>query len=75
MNFKIIPISGTSIPEESKKPTSPNDAEILRKCLKENKGDKTKCKSKVEAFKSAVASSPTIIPSSRILRAGSITDV
>lgn len=30
-----------------------NIAEALRKCMEENKGDRTKCKSVVDAFKSS----------------------
>lgn len=62
--------------EEAKKPSHLGYAEIMKKCLEENKGDKTKCQSQIEAFKSAASSPPTPKPpSSRILRKGSLTDV
>ncbi|KAJ8441517.1 hypothetical protein Cgig2_026318 [Carnegiea gigantea] len=62
--------------EEAKKPSHLGYAEIMKKCLEENKGDKTKCQSQIEAFKSAASSPPTLKPPpSRILRRGSLTDV
>ncbi|OIT07322.1 hypothetical protein A4A49_00154, partial [Nicotiana attenuata] len=45
------------------------DIEALKKCLEENKGDNTKCKSLVEAFKSSSRIRPMR------LRTGSWTDV
>ncbi|KMT20479.1 hypothetical protein BVRB_1g004670 [Beta vulgaris subsp. vulgaris] len=70
--------SGRPKSAEEKKPSKLSDAEILRKCLEDNKGDKTKCKSKIEAFKFAATSppSPKQPPSQNIfLRSGSLTDV
>ncbi|CAK9134409.1 unnamed protein product [Ilex paraguariensis] len=47
--------------------------EALRKCLEENKGDTTKCRSVVEAFKSSTPPRKPIRPLR--LRSGSLTDV
>uniref|UniRef100_A0A803M2W5 Uncharacterized protein n=1 Tax=Chenopodium quinoa TaxID=63459 RepID=A0A803M2W5_CHEQI len=65
------------IPKEAKKPSSLTDAQVLRKCLEDNKGDKIKCKSKIEAFKSAASSPPSLkpLPNSRLLTRASLTDV
>lgn len=53
-------------------------ADELVKCLEENKGDNTKCKDKVEAFRSSSSSSSSSHrkPLTPIkLRSGSLTDV
>lgn len=50
-----------------------NEEAILKKCLEENKGDSTNCKSKVEAFKSSSSPKKPITPLR--LRSGSLTDV
>jgi len=39
----------------TKKIASSCDVEALKKCLEENKGDHSKCKSQVEAFRSSCA--------------------
>ncbi|KAK9757953.1 hypothetical protein RND81_01G196000 [Saponaria officinalis] len=80
MNFKIIPISENPKKKggvESKTAIIASDVEILRKCLEENKGNKIKCKSKVEAFKFAALSppKPEFLPSSRFSKFASLTDV
>ncbi|KAA8520635.1 hypothetical protein F0562_014890 [Nyssa sinensis] len=56
--------------------------EALKRCLEQNKGDNTKCKSLVEAFKSPSSPPPPPPPSSSKkpvtplrLRSGSLTDV
>ena len=59
-----------------KKILSQGKADGLKKCLEENKGDNTKCKDKVEAFRSSSPSSPPRKPFTPIkLRSGSLTDV
>nr|GLL40622.1 uncharacterized protein LOC109184741 [Ipomoea trifida] len=47
----------------------------LKKCLEENKGDHAKCKSVIEALKSAVVSPKKRVLSPLRLRVGSLTDV
>ncbi|KAA8516050.1 hypothetical protein F0562_019229 [Nyssa sinensis] len=47
--------------------------EALKRCLELNKGDQTKCKSVVEAFKSPSSSKKPLTPLR--LRSGSLTDV
>lgn len=49
--------------------------EALEKCLKEHKGDATKCKSIFEAFNSSSSSSPNKPITPLMLRSGSLTDV
>ncbi|KAK3194794.1 hypothetical protein Dsin_026104 [Dipteronia sinensis] len=62
---------------EAEKTMSVNEAEALKKCLEENKGEDKKhdkCKSKVEAFQSTSSppKKPQLWP---LLRSGSLTDV
>ena len=65
------------ISKEERIPSLLTNAEVLKKCLDDNNGDYTKCKSKIEAFKSATSSPPTVkLPTpSRILTRTSLTDV
>ncbi|WRX10606.1 hypothetical protein QQP08_003093 [Theobroma cacao] len=64
---------GGGIDETEKKTLVQGKAEALEKCLEENKGDNTKCKAKVEAFRSS--SSPKKPLKSLRLRSGLLTDV
>ncbi|KAF9613952.1 hypothetical protein IFM89_013487 [Coptis chinensis] len=86
-----------NVPEDStfqygkrrgKKVMSPCDVEALKKCLEENKGDRSKCQSQVEAFKDSCSlkkpksdssSEPTTgatrKPSTVKIRRGVISDV
>ncbi|OMO78778.1 hypothetical protein CCACVL1_14127 [Corchorus capsularis] len=68
---------GTGIDVTEKKTLSDQGkAGSLEKCLEENKGDDTKCKAKVEAFKSSSSSSPQRKPLTPLkLRSGSFSDV
>lgn len=60
---------------DTQKTMSQEEVDALKKCLEENKGDHTKCKSKIDAFQSSSASSPRRpLPRLR-LRSGSLTDV
>ncbi|KAL8050885.1 hypothetical protein ABFX02_06G108700 [Erythranthe guttata] len=45
--------SETGSSNSRKTMTSPCDVDALRKCLAENKGDRRKCQSHIEAFKNA----------------------
>ncbi|KAK8502950.1 hypothetical protein V6N13_100247 [Hibiscus sabdariffa] len=47
---------------------------LLEKCLEENKGDKSKCKDKVEALRSSSSSAAKPLRPLR-LRSGSLSDV
>uniref|UniRef100_A0A7N0SV41 Uncharacterized protein n=1 Tax=Kalanchoe fedtschenkoi TaxID=63787 RepID=A0A7N0SV41_KALFE len=50
------------------------DDDGLKKCLEENNGERSKCKSQVEAFKSSFDT--PIKPSTPLrLRSGSLTDI
>lgn len=59
-----------------KKRLSQANSEAMEKCLEENKGDNTKCKDKVEAFRSSSSTSSPTKPLRRfIVRSGSLSDV
>ncbi|KAB2074463.1 hypothetical protein ES319_A07G155000v1 [Gossypium barbadense] len=56
-----------------KKRLSQANSEAMEKCLEENKGDNTKCKDKVEAFRSSSSTSSPTKPLRRfIVRSGSL---
>nr|GMD64977.1 uncharacterized protein LOC109184741 [Ipomoea batatas] len=55
--------------------TTASEEAALKKCLEENKGDHAKCKSVIEALKSAVVSPKKRVLSPLRLRVGSLTDV
>ncbi|KAK9274041.1 hypothetical protein L1049_018855 [Liquidambar formosana] len=63
---------------DAKKAMSPSHEEALKKCLEENKGDRNKCESLVESFKSSSSSSSSV-PQKPLtplrLKSGSLTDV
>ncbi|XP_019190326.1 PREDICTED: uncharacterized protein LOC109184741 [Ipomoea nil] len=52
-----------------------SEVAALKKCLEENKGDRAKCKSQIEALKSAVVSPEKRALSPLRLRTGSLTEV
>lgn len=63
-------VTGNGGPEK----TASEEA-ALKKCLEENKGDIGKCKSLIEALKSAVVSPEKRVLSPLRLRIGSLTEV
>ncbi|KAG6786775.1 hypothetical protein POTOM_008391 [Populus tomentosa] len=58
----------------TKKKLSNDGAEALKKCLEENKGDRNKCKSKIDALRSSSAPRKRPLLPLR-LKSGSLTDV
>ncbi|KAL4310300.1 hypothetical protein GQ457_01G055420 [Hibiscus cannabinus] len=60
---------------EKERLSGANSEASLEKCLEENKGDKSKCKDKVEALRSSSSSSAAKPLRPLRLRSGSLTDV
>ncbi|KAJ6729760.1 hypothetical protein OIU85_020646 [Salix viminalis] len=58
----------------TKKKLSEDGAEALQKCLEENKGDRSKCKSRIDALRSSSAPRKRRVLPLR-LKSGSLTDV
>jgi hypothetical protein len=58
----------------TKKKLSKDGADALKKCLEENKGDRNKCKSKIDALRSSSAPRKRPLLPLR-LKSGSLTDV
>lgn len=57
----------------TKKTMSSSQDEAMKKCLEENQDDHTKCKSKIDAYKSSSRIKKPLTPLK--LRSGSLTDV